>query len=78
MVDADLPVPAYGDISALPSTEPVPPHNSERLNHIDCYMDDVISAVQGGTEQEHKVFDNTVRELKRIFPLLPGEAKESV
>ena len=36
MVGADLPVPAYGAISVLPSTEPGPPHTLESLTHIDC------------------------------------------
>ena len=36
MVGADLPMPAYGDISVLPSTEPGPPHTPESLTHIDC------------------------------------------
>ena len=40
--DRDLPVPFYGVISEIPATEPVPPHNPESLNHIDCYMDDFI------------------------------------
>ena len=44
----DFPVPAYGAISTLLATEPVPPHIPESLTHIDCYMNDVISAVQGG------------------------------
>ena len=51
LVDTDLPVPAYGAISALPATEPGPPHSSLSLTHIDCYMDDVIGAVQGGAER---------------------------
>ena len=48
LVDADLPVPAYAEISALPAIEPVLPHTSASLTHIDCYMDDVIAVVQGG------------------------------
>ena len=50
LVDADLPVPAYGEISALPSTEPGTPLSSASLAHIYCYMDDVIATVQGGAE----------------------------
>ena len=53
MVNADFPIPAYGDISALPATEPPPPHTPASLTHIDCYVDDVISTVQGGAERKH-------------------------
>ena len=45
LVDSELPVPAYGAISEIPSTGPGPPHTPESLTHIDCYMDDVISVV---------------------------------
>ena len=47
LVDTDPPVPAYGYISALPATETIQNHTPENLTHIDCYMDDVISAVKG-------------------------------
>ena len=53
LVDADLPVPYYGAISALPATEQGPPYTLESLTHIDCYMDDIIYTAQGGTEQKH-------------------------
>ena len=46
--------------------------------HIDWYMDDVISVVQGGPDRQHRVFDGTVRALKWLFPSLPGELKDSV
>ena len=78
LVDADLPVPAYGEISTLLTTEMSPPPTSASLTHIDCYMDDVIAAVQEGAEQQHRVFDSTVHALKWLFPSLPGEAKDSV
>ena len=45
--DIDLTVPSYGAISDIPATVPGPPHTPESLTNIDCYMDDVISAVQG-------------------------------
>ena len=48
LVDAYFPVPAYRDISALLATEPGSTHVLESLTHIDCYMNDIISAVQGG------------------------------
>ena len=72
MVNTDLPVPDYGDISNLPSMETDPHHTRRSLTHIDCYMDNKISAVQGGTEQQHRVFNSTVRDLKWTFPSLPG------
>ena len=78
LVDSELPVPSYGAISEIPSTGPVPPHTRESLNHIDCYMDDVISVVQGGLDRQHRVFDGTIHALKCLFPSLPGELKESV
>ena len=39
-------------------------------------MDAVISSLQGGAEQQHRFFDSTVRALKWIFYVLPGEAKD--
>ena len=48
VVDSELPVPSYRAISEIPSTAPDPPHTPESLAHIDCYMDDAISVVQGG------------------------------
>ena len=32
----------------------------------------------GGADQQHQVFNSTVRALKWIFPLLTGESKDSV
>ena len=78
LVDIDHPVPSYGAISDIPATGPGPPHTPESITHIDCYMDDVISAVQGGPYFQHRVFDGTVRALKWLFPSLLGEPKELV
>ena len=78
LVDSELPVPSYGVISEVPSTGPGPPYTPESLTHIYCYMDDVISVVQGGPDCQHRVFDGTVRALKWLFPSLLGELKESV
>ena len=78
LVHSELTIPAYGAISEIPSTGPDPPHTPESLTHIDCYMDDVISVVQGGPDRQHQVFDGTVRALKWLFPSLPGELKDSV
>ena len=48
LVDQDLPVPSYRVIYEIPATVPIPSHIPESLAHSDFYMDDVISAVQGG------------------------------
>ena len=48
LVNADFPVTTYGALSALLPTEPGPPHIPESLTHIDCYTNDIISAVKGG------------------------------
>ena len=77
LVDTDLLVPAYGAISNLISTGPGPQQIRKSLTHSDCYMDDVISTVQGGPGQQHRFFDSTVRDIKWLLPSLPGEAKDS-
>ena len=41
-------------------------------------MGDFISAVQGGPDRQHQVFDGTVCAVKWLFPSLPGELKDSV
>ena len=48
LVHTLLPVPAYVSISEIPETGPVPPRTLDSLTHIDCYMDNVITAVHGG------------------------------
>ena len=56
LVDTDLLVLSYGAISDIPETgppPPTPPHTPESLTHIDFYMDDVISAVQGDPYRQH-------------------------
>ena len=78
LVDTYLPVPVYGVIYALPATDPGPPYTPESLTHIDCYIYDVISVVQGGAKRQHQLFDSAVRALKWILPSLQGEAKDLV
>ena len=78
LVDTDLHVLSYDAISKIPATGPGPPHTPESLAHIDFYMDDIISAVQGGPYRQHRVFEGTVCALKWIFPSLPEELKDSV
>ena len=72
LVHTLLPVPAYGVILVVLETGLGPPHITDSLMHIDCYMGDVIIAVQGGADRKRKVFNGTVRALKWLFPSLPG------
>ena len=58
----------YGEISEITATGTGTPHTPESLTHINCYMDDVILAVQEGPDCQHQVFDGTVRVLKWILP----------
>ena len=76
LVNTDPKVPSYGAISETPLTSPGLPHTLKSLTHIHCYMDDVISAVQGGPDHQHRVFDGTVCGLKWIFPSSPGDLKD--
>ena len=78
LVNTDIPVLSYGAISEIPATGPGPPHTPDRFTHTDCYMDDVISAVQGGPDFQHRVFYGTVRALKCLFLSLTGELKDLV
>ena len=78
LVHTDLPVPSYGAISEILATRPGPPHTLKILTHIYFYMDDVISAVQGVPDNQHRVFDGTIPALKWLFPSLPGGLKDSV
>ena len=72
LVDTNLHLPAYGDIFVILDTDLGPPHTPDILTHIDLYMGAVISTVQGGAEQKHRVFDSTVRAFKWIPPRSPG------
>ena len=79
LMDTELSILAYGSISKIPSTVLAPPpHTHQILSHIDCFMDDVISVVQGRLECQHRVFDGTVHSLKWLFPSLPGDSKDLV
>ena len=78
LVDSELPDPSYCAISEIPSTGPGPPHTPESLTHIYCYINDVISLVQGGPNRQHQVFDGTVRALKWLFLSLLRELKDLV
>ena len=73
-----LPVPGYRAITNILDTGPGPPHALDCLTHIDCYMDDVITVVQGRPERQRQVFNSTFQALKWLFPSLPGEFKGSV
>ena len=52
LVHTLLPVPGYGDITNIPETGPGLPHALKSLTHIYCYMDDVITVVQGVPERK--------------------------
>ena len=67
LLHTSLPVPSYGVISEIPETVPSPPHTIDIPTHINCYMGDVITAVQGGPDRQCEVFDSTVRALKWFF-----------
>ena len=54
------------------------PYTRYSLTHIDCYMDDVISAVQDRPERQHQVFDDTGYALKWLLPLPLGDSKDSM
>ena len=45
LMHISIPVPAYGAILAIQETGPFPPHTMDILAHINCYMNDVITAV---------------------------------
>ena len=73
-----LPSPGYGAIVKIPRTGPGPPHTLDSLTHKDNYMDDMITLLQGGPEQQHQVFNGNVWSLKWIFLSLPRKTKDSV
>ena len=72
LVGTDLSVPSYSVISKIPETRPGPLCTLDSLTHIDFYMDEVISSVQGVPDLQHRVFYGTVRALKWLFLSLPG------
>ena len=78
LVNTDLPVPSYDAISKIPATGPGTPHTLDSLTHTNCYMDDVISVVQGGPDCQHRVFEGIECTLKWLFLLSPGELKNLV
>ena len=71
LVHTPLLVPGYEAIVKTPKAGTGKPHTLDRLTHIEYYMDKVIAAVQGGTEQQRKVFDVTVRAFKWFLPSFP-------
>ena len=78
LVETDLSVTSYSAISKILATGLGPPRTPDSLTHILCYIYDVISAVQGVPDCQHRVFDGTARALKWLFPSLPGELKNLV
>ena len=67
-----LPVPGYGAIANILETGQGPPHTLDNLTHIYCNIDDIITVVRCGAEQQRQVFDGTVRALKWLFHSLSG------
>ena len=59
-----LPVPTYRAIAAIPETIPVPPYTLDSLTQMYFYMDNVITTVLGGAEQQREVFYGMVGALK--------------
>ena len=47
LVRTSLLVPGYGAIYKIPDTGPGVPYTLDSLTHIYCYMNEVITAVQG-------------------------------
>ena len=76
LVDTDLPFPSYFTIAKIPGTRTGAPHAQESLIYIYCYMDDIISAVQGRLKRQHQFFDSNVCSLKWLFPPFPGDTKD--
>ena len=58
LVHTSILVPAYGAISEIPETGPGPPHTIDSLTHINCYMEDVITAVQGGGRPPEQIIQH--------------------
>ena len=48
-----------------------------QLHYIDVYMDDMLCTDQGGTAQQQRFLDLTLKSLKEISPSVPGEIKDS-
>ena len=78
LVDMELLVLSYDTIYDISTIGTGAPHTPESLIHIYCYMDNLISAVQGDPDRQHQVFDGTVRALKCPFQSLPGDLKDFV
>ena len=75
IVNTRLLVPSYGAITNIPMTGTGLAHTLEILTHIECYIYEVITVVQGGPKQQHQVFDGTVQTLKWSFLSLPYKTK---
>ena len=78
LVDADLPVLAYVEISTLPATEPSPPTPHQASPISTTIWMTSSPWCRGGAERQHQVFESTARAIRWILPSLPREAKDSV
>ena len=77
LLDTELPVLSYVTITKIPITRPPYTPHTREYHHIDCYIYDIISAVQGRTKRQQRIFDGTVCALNELFPSLPGYSKDS-
>ena len=53
LVHTSILVPGYNAIVNNLKIGPGPPYTLDSLTHINCYMDDVITAVQGRPKRQH-------------------------
>ena len=69
----------WGNLRATSHRYAPPPHTPSSLTNIDCYIDDVISAVQGGGLSNNTESLTAQSVFSDEFPpSLPREAKDSV
>ena len=67
LIHMPIPVPGYKAIVKISKTRPGLTQTLDSLTFIDCYIYDVITAVQGLPDQQRRVFDGIVWALKWIF-----------
>ena len=76
IVNISLLLPRYGTITNNTKTGSDLPHTLEILTHIDWYMDDIITAVQGWPKRQRQVFDVNIKSFKWLLLSLPGKEKD--
>ena len=75
LVEKSLTIPWYKVISNTMKTGIYPPYTPDILTHIYCYINDFVTAVQGMSERQDRVFDDTVQVIKWLFPSLMVKVK---